>query len=273
MLGAVLSGATLADALAPLREAPERSAVLLDVDGTLAPIVDQADAARVPEATRRLLVEVDRRYGLVGCVSGRRAADARHVVGIDSLHYLGTHGTELMRGGWSESRLEPDVEREGRRVREFGLGADTAELRGLGVRREDKGPIAAFHWRGAPDEAAARHAAQELAGRAEEDGLWVHWGRMVLEVRPPVRMDKGVGVVSLLGDADVDRALYAGDDRTDLDAFRGLVELRETGRLEQIVRVGVISDEGPAAIAEEADVTVDGTDGVAELLGALLARS
>jgi trehalose 6-phosphate phosphatase len=86
-----------------------------------------------------------------------------------------------------------------------------------------------------------------------------------------VRIDKGAGVVSLLRDKDLTSALYAGDDATDLDAFRGLGELVEAGRLGTAVRVGVRSDEGPSSLAREADVMVDGTDGVRVMLQALLA--
>jgi trehalose 6-phosphate phosphatase len=92
----------------------------------------------------------------------------------------------------------------------------------------------------------------------------------VLEIRPPVRIDKGAGVVGLLRDRDLAAALYAGDDTTDLDAFRGLTELVEQDRLGTAVRVGVRSDEGPSALAQEADVMVEGTDGVRDMLQALL---
>jgi trehalose 6-phosphate phosphatase len=261
----------LVDALAPLREDPRHAAILLDVDGTLAPIVRHADQAQVPEATRTLLAEVARRYGLVACVTGRRASDARSIVSIGTISYLGTHGTELLRAGWAEPRLEPEVEEWVRRIGAFGRQADTPELRGLRIRREDKGAIVAFHWRGANDEEAARAAVDEVASRAEAAGLRTHWGRKVLEVRPPVRMDKGVGIISLLADADIDTAVYVGDDATDLDAFRALSELREDGKLRHAVRVGVASDEGPSDIEAGADLTVDGTDGVRKLLEALLA--
>ena len=112
---------------------------------------------------------------------------------------------------------------------------------------------------------------EDIARRAEEAGFRTHWGRKVLEVRPPVRIDKGVGVNALLRGADVDAALYAGDDTTDLDAFRALGDLVEQGRLSAAVRVGVRSDEGPPEIEREADVMIDGTAGVQRLLEALLA--
>ena len=85
-----------------------------------------------------------------------------------------------------------------------------------------------------------------------------------------MRIDKGAGIVNLLRDRDLAAALYAGDDTTDLDAFNGLTELVESGRLGTALRVGVRSDEGPSALAQEADVMVDGTDGVRDMLQALL---
>jgi trehalose 6-phosphate phosphatase len=86
-----------------------------------------------------------------------------------------------------------------------------------------------------------------------------------------VRIDKGAGIVSLLRDTELAAAVYVGDDTTDLDAFRGLGELVEMGSLQQALRVGVISDETPPALEEAADTMVDGTDGVRDLLRALIA--
>ncbi len=131
--------------------------------------------------------------------------------------------------------------------------------------------ILAFHWRGAPDEAAARALVEEIARDAEAAGLRPHWGRKVLEVRPPVKFDKGSGVAALIADSDVEAAMYVGDDRTDVDAFRALGELADAGTIAHAVRVGVRSDEGPSEIAEETDFLVDGTEGVRRLLEMLVA--
>ena len=105
------------------------------------------------------------------------------------------------------------------------------ELRRLRVRLEDKEAIAALHWRGVPDEEGAQAAIEQVAERAEDAGFKTHWGRKVLEIRPPVRIDKGAGIVRLLRDPDLAAAIYVGDDTTDVDAFRGLAELVESGRL------------------------------------------
>jgi trehalose 6-phosphate phosphatase len=267
-----VTSALLSEALAPLRAQPSRAAILLDIDGTLAPIVEHASDAHVPEGTRQLMIKVAGRYGVVACVSGRRASEARAMVAIGSISYLGSHGVELLRAGWTEAVLDPGVEDWVRRIHDFGHEADTADLRRRRVRFEDKGPIVAFHWRGAPDEDAARAVVDAVAKRAEAAGLGTHWGRKVLEVRPPVRIDKGAGIESFLSDLDLDAALYVGDDVTDLDAFRTLGKLVEEGHLERAVRVGVASDEGPSEITTEADIVVSGPDGVRELLAALVAE-
>ena len=266
-----MTSALLSEALAPLRANPGRAAILLDIDGTLAPIVDNAAEAHVPETTRQLLIAVANRYGLVACVSGRRASEARAMVSIGTITYLGSHGAELLRAGWTEAVLDKAIEDWARRIQEFGREADTAETRRLRVRLEDKGPIVAFHWRGAPDEDAARAAIDAIAQRAEAAGLRTHWGRKVLEVRPPVKIDKGAGIINFFDEAgaDIDAAVYVGDDSTDLDAFRALDQLAQEHKLSYAVKVGVGSEEGPSSIAEQANLIVDGPDGVRDLLFAL----
>jgi trehalose 6-phosphate phosphatase len=261
------------EALEPLRANPGRSAILFDIDGTLAPIVQNAADAHVPEGTRQLLIRVARRYALVACVSGRQASDARAMVAIGTIAYLGSHGAEILRPGWTEAKLDEGLADWARRVHDFSSEADTAEVRRLRVRLEDKRVIAAFHWRGAPDEDAAKAAVDAIAARAQDAGFRTHWGRKVLEVRPPVRIDKGAGIAALLADTEIEMALYVGDDVTDLDAFRMLDQLVQEGKLTRAVNVGVRSDEGPSEIASEADIVIDGTEGVQELLTLLAADS
>jgi trehalose 6-phosphate phosphatase len=269
----VSPAATLVEALEPLRSDPAHAAVLFDIDGTLAPIVRHATDAHVPEATRSLLIEIAKRYGLVGCVSGRRATTARQIVSIGTIAYVGNHGGELLRPGATRPEINPEVAAWTERVRRFAARAYTAEHERIRVRSEDKDAIAAFHWRGAPDEEAAAAAVQEIAREAQEEGLAVHWGRKVLEVRPPVDLDKGLGIAALLKSPPtppVTTALYVGDDTTDLDAFRGLRSLVEAGTLTAAICVAVSSDEAPPELAAEADLLLDGTSGVRGLLEALL---
>src|SRR5689334_12825466 len=172
ILGFVPSdAATLEELLQPLRAAPERSAVLLDVDGVLAPIVQQPDDAHMPETTRRPLIEVARRYGTVACVSGRRASDARRIVALGSIAYLGSHGSEVLLPGAIAPVLDSELQAWTRRVRAFAHDQFGERLRRLRVRLEDKEAIAALHWRGTPDEEASLSAIEDVAEQAEEAGF------------------------------------------------------------------------------------------------------
>jgi trehalose 6-phosphate phosphatase len=259
----------LAKALRPLTGEPARGAVLCDIDGTLAPIVPRAEDAKVRHEVSRLLGRLARRYGVVACISGRSATEARRLVGVGGIAYAGSHGAELLQPGAARPQTLPAFKEWEGRVRGFARDRDSRELRRLRVRIEDKGAIAAFHWRDVPDEAAAHAFLERLAADAEGDGLTTHWGRKVLEIRPPVPVDKGQAVRELIQDAGTRSALFGGDDVTDLDAFDALETLQGEGKLDSVVRVGVRSDEGPPAIVERAELVVDGVDGFTRVLAAL----
>jgi trehalose 6-phosphate phosphatase len=269
ILEAMSAAATLVEALEPLRTDPRRAAILLDIDGTLAPIVRHADDAHVPEPTRVQLIAVAKRYGLVGCISGRQSTTARRIVSLGSIAYVGNHGTELLRAGGTEVEIDPEIAAHEQAVRAFARDAWSPRLQRLRIRQEDKRAIAAFHWRGAPDEAAAEAAIRDVAEHAEAAGLATHWGRKVLEIRPPVAIDKGRGVRRLLAGRGLHAALYVGDDRTDLDAFAALRALVAAAELDAGVCVGVRSDETLPELEQSADLLVDGPLGVRQLLATL----
>ncbi len=230
------------DPLRLLAAEPALAAVLLDVDGTLAPIVARPQDARVPEDVRRELARLAGRYALVACVSGRPRTEVEELVGVEGVAIVGEHGLEL----------EPEAAVWAERVADFARGVDwPAETKPLSV---------SFHFRRADDEAAARAYLTRVAAEAEAEGLVPRWGRRVLEIRPPVAADKGTAVRALVTRAGVRRALSAGDDRTDLDAFDGL------DGLELGVRVAVRSAEAPPELLAAADLVVDGPDGVRDLL-------
>jgi len=221
---------------------PASAALFLDVDGTLAPIGARPELAEVPEETRAEVRRLAERYALVACVSGRTGEEARRLVGVDSVVYVGVHGLELA----------PEAESWRETLQPF------ASLNWPWI--EDKGLTVALHWREAGDQDAAHAELGVVADQARAAGLDVRWGRKVLELRPPVAADKGTAVRSLLDERSLRRGLYAGDDTTDLDGFRGL------DACELAVRVAVVSGEAPAGLAEAADVVVGSP---AELLGVL----
>jgi trehalose 6-phosphate phosphatase len=257
--------------LAGLRAEPARAAILTDVDGTLAPIVPRPEEAAVPARAAELLARLSGRYGMVGCISGRRAEEARSLVGVEGIAYAGNHGLELLLPGDEAPRFDPSLQGREGDAAAFVAGLGAEELAAAGLRLEDKGPIQALHWRGAADERGAEARAHEIAAAGGRAGLEPRWGRKVLELRPPGGGGKDAAVAALLAADGVTAAVYAGDDRTDLDAFRRLRELREGGELEAAVCVGVVSDEGPPELAEEADLLVDGPAGWLALLEGLAA--
>jgi trehalose 6-phosphate phosphatase len=231
--------------LARLAEDPPSAAIFLDVDGVLAPIVPRPEAARVPEATRSELRRLAERYALVACVSGRGGADAQAIVGVPELTYVGNHGLELEpeAGEWTQQ-----------------LGALLAGV--AWPRVENKGLTAALHYRDM-DEADARRKLDAIAAQARAGGFVARYGRKVLEIVSPLEANKGTAVRRLLDECGAQRALYAGDDTTDLDAFAALEPL-ELG-----VRVAVASAEGPPELTEQADIVLGAQSDVLGLLRAL----
>ena len=207
--------------------------MLLDVDGVLAPIVQHPDDAHMPETTRRPLIEVAKRYGVVACVSGRRASDARRVVSLGSIAYLGSHGSEILHPGSIAPEMDRELQAWTRRVQNFA--------------REAYSRVAAQAARAPGGQGGDRGAA--LARRARRGG-----GRARASARSPRRRRRPAstrtgaarcsrsgrrcgstrarGSSSLLRDRELEAALYVGDDTTDIDAFRGLGELVELGSLE-----------------------------------------
>jgi trehalose-phosphatase len=265
--------AQIAELIAPLRADPGASAILCDIDGTLAPIVPDPEDSSVPDETQDVLRALAGDYALVACVTGRRALDARWIVGVEELTYSGNHGLELLPPGATDPELDPAVADGVRRARDFVLDLDSAVVSDAGIRLENKGPIQALHWRGAEKEAKAHQQAERIASAARSGGLAPHWGRKVLEIRPVADIDKGTAVERLLDEHHVEYALFGGDDRGDVDAFEALDRIAGSGRLRGAVRIGVESAEAPPELGERADAIVDGTDGFLDLLRALLDRA
>ncbi|MFL5964611.1 MAG: trehalose-phosphatase [Gaiellaceae bacterium] len=234
------------DALARIAAEPAKAALFLDIDGVLAPIVEHPEDARVPDKTRKELARLGGRYALVACVTGRPSEVAREIVGVDDLTYVGEHGLEL----------DPEARRWAEPIHGFAIEVPWVDV-------EVKPLSVAFHYRTAPDAEQAREQLEDVAAGALDLGFRARWGRMVLEVLPPVDASKGTAVRHLLETSGLRRALYAGDDTTDLDGFASL------DGLETAVRVAVVSAEGPTELGERADVIVGSTEVFRELLSRL----
>jgi trehalose 6-phosphate phosphatase len=248
------------DVLGPLRAAADTSVIVLDFDGTLAPIVDDPATAAPVDGVDELLVELSHRYAGVVIVSGRPLDFLLTVLPSD-VGIVGLYGLEGLEHGRRWEHPNGGVWRE--------VIEDVVTLaRGCGpagMRVESKGLSATFHYRGHPELGPTVLA--YATAKAERAGLDVRPARMSVELHPPIDTDKGAVVERIAEDAKA--ILYVGDDAGDLSAFGALDRLRRDGV--QTIKVAVASDEAPTQLLEQADLVVDGPERVRDLLASLAA--
>jgi trehalose 6-phosphate phosphatase len=248
-------------ALRALVDDPARAALFVDFDGSLALIVRNPAAARPLPAARAAVARLTPMLGRVAVVSGRPARFLADALPIDGLEHVGTYGLERVVAGEVvlDERVLPYVEAIAR-------AADEAEVALPGLRVERKGAVAVtVPWREQPDRGAdAARWAAEAAPRLGLDAPLR--GRMAVELRPPVPVDKGTTVAELA--RGMRAAAFAGDDAGDLPAFAALRALADDGALAHAVSIGVTSDESPPDV-HAADVVVEGPAGLAALLDAV----
>jgi trehalose 6-phosphate phosphatase len=262
----VPDGKEARDLLRTWSEEPRTVAVLTDIDGTLAPIVPTPDMSEVSEELKSLLQQLSERYLLVAGISGRKTEDAFDLIGLDDVVYFGNHGFEILRDG--EVEVIPEALPYQEKVQELEhLARERLAPQGAFV--EEKGITASIHYRNVPREVGEK-CVRFVEREGERLGLRITVGRGVVEARPPIRADKGTAVRTLVEEYRPERAMFIGDDTTDLDAFRELENLRNDGTLQEILRIGVASDEGPPEIKDQADIVVDGVEGVARILRQLV---
>jgi trehalose 6-phosphate phosphatase len=242
------------------RTESRHSGIFLDFDGTLSEIAPSPMEARIHPRAVELLPDLARRYPM--CImSGRRAADVASLVGLPHIHYVGVHGMEWMEEGEPhfDSEILPYLPTLERARAEL-----SAALSGLpGVTLENKLAALTLHLRQEPD--GEDRAVQSAEGLADSLGLRVRRGRKTVELRPPVDIDKGTVIIRLARGWGLKQALYAGDDITDVDAFRGLRYLMKEGGFEGMA-IAVLSPETPIELEAVADLTVDGLDGLFSVL-------
>jgi len=232
-------------------------ALFFDYDGTLTPLRDRPEDARLPDATRQALETAARTPNLdTVIVSGRALADVKRLVGVAGLTYIGNHGFEIE--GPGIAFRHPEISRYASAV-----DRATHELEQLGIpgaQVENKGATLSFHFRLVPD-ARRKAAIRRARSVIQRLGLQPLLGHEVIEGRPPVPWDKGHAVLYVLVQrhgadwpAHV-RALYVGDDATDEDAFRSLHGMGRS------ICVGAAWDG-----ATQADFALPDPDAVSQLL-------
>jgi trehalose 6-phosphate phosphatase len=207
-------------------ERSEHTLLLLDYDGTLAPIAPSPEQATLPSSTRLVLGRLSRNPRVtVALISGRPLTTLRQLVRVRNLSYVGNHGLEMWHRGRRKDVLVPECSREAlSRIRPTlaGLVKDVP-----GARLEDKGLSLAIHYRLARASQVARLKAgirRAALPFVRSGGLSLLNGRKIIEVRPGLNWTKGDAALGLVKRMRGRRLLpiYIGDDRTDEDAFDAL---------------------------------------------------
>jgi trehalose 6-phosphate phosphatase len=248
--------------LQPLADDPRHGALFLDFDGTLSAIVEDPVGARPLPGVPALLEDLAQRFALVAVISGRPPdflADA--LAAPPGVEVIGLYGLARALTASGESAHWAAV------IDEVVAAAEAEAPPGIYV--EPKGLTVTLHWRHAPAAQpwVAAFADRERATR----GLRVFGGRMELELRPPVDVDKGTVIRTLAPTVAGLRAVAAfGDDKGDLPAFAAVGELGDVvGHAVGAVRVAVVDGGSPPEVAAAADLTVPGATGAVALLRTL----
>ena len=231
---------------------PAASALIMDFDGVLAPIVEDPAASGMPADVASVLARLVPHLLLVAVVSGRPLAFLQERVPVAGIRLLGSYGIERMRDG------EPHVAASARdwspRVRDAGRQLKAHFAGWHGIRVEEKAVSVAVHWRQAPDQdAAADEVRNVTASIADSTGLRLEPGKMVEELRPEIDVDKGSAIASLLRETRPTVAVYGGDDLGDLSAMEAV---RAAGGYAIVVDHG---DETDDRLIEVADEVIHGT--------------
>jgi trehalose 6-phosphate phosphatase len=240
--------------------------LLTDLDGTLAPIVDDPHGAQPLLQAVAALTALTERLAVVAVISGRAPDDARRRLGTDGLLVIGNHGQERLEPGQERAPLSPVLARASQEIR--GVLARVPREEGVWV--DDKGPSATIHYRSAPDPEGAADRIAAALGDLSQDGLILRPGRMSWELRAAGAADKGTAVAQLIARHGLRGLVVLGDDVTDLDMFRAAAEARSRGDLSAAILAVAGGGEVPPAVAAAADTVLPDPQAVAALLAALV---
>ncbi|HEX9015146.1 MAG TPA: trehalose-phosphatase [Chloroflexota bacterium] len=240
-----------------------------DVDGTISRIVPHAASATIVPSALESLRRLKGLLDTVALVSGRPVAQLHRMVGDEDLILIGNHGLEK----WERGSLTMDagaapfldaITRAADCLREA--------ISSRGVTVEEKGTAVAIHYRMARDAEGAREEILRAVERCGGAGALQVWeGRKVVELLPPVNVDKGSAVRAIVESRRLAGALYVGDDSTDLNAFRVLAQARERGEIRALL-VAVSSAEAPGDLLAAADFIVAGVAETARMLRGVAKR-
>ncbi len=227
--------------------------ILLDVDGTLSPIVERPELAELAAGARPVLSRLVERYRVVAAISGRTRDELEGLVDVVGVRLIGSYGL-------ASGPVPAEV------ISAVLAAADEVE----GAWMETKGATIAVHYRATRDaDAAGRLLQERLSALALPARMALVPGKYVVELVPAGLPLKEGAVDRIIQDEQLRAALYAGDDLADFLAFEALDRARGDGRLEHAVKVAVRGAETPEELMAAADVVVDGPAEMIELLATL----
>lgn len=237
------------------------TAILTDIDGTISEIASSPEKAVVSSIMRNALIKLKDKFKLVAVISGRSVLNAREMVGVEGLLYVGNHGLEYLKNG--ERVMVPGVESFLDQMKALGIEFKEGELPNIkGLKLEDKGICLSIHYRECEDPEAIREKILETFGRSiYAKNITVSEGRKIVEFKPPLGFDKGSILENIIKEHTLERVIYLGDDITDLDAFNSLGKLQNE---EKIMGVSVLiqSSEIPDYVKEGSSFFVEDVDDV-----------
>jgi trehalose 6-phosphate phosphatase len=244
-----------------LAQAP--AGLITDIDGTIAPIAPTPQQAQVSPTCRASLAALASRVAVVAALSGREVVRAREIVAVDTMTYIGNHGLERWQDGRVEIADDAKEYTDAIRVTVERLRQDSITT---GLIIEDKGVTIGIHYRLAPNHRQTRDAILRFLGDIPAtSGLMITEGKLLVEIRPSVKIDKGTSLKQMVQENSLKGVICLGDDTTDVDAFRALHALSSQG-ICQGLAVGVLGKDTPPEVEQEADLVLRGVPEVEELL-------
>jgi trehalose 6-phosphate phosphatase len=246
-----------------------KTAIITDIDGTISKIVLDPDKAVISRIMKNTLEKLVNKFHLVGVVTGRNVRNAKEMLEVEGLLYIGSHGLEYLKD--NKSYIEPEVEKYLPLIKKVAQDIHTEELSNIkNILFQEKGICLSIHYRNCEDPEGTHRKILDALNEIEGfENFKITEGRKVVEIRPKIGHDKGTILEKLIFENSLEKVIYLGDDVTDVDAFNKLKELKKEGKVDGVCIV-VISEEVSEYVKENASFYVDGVDDVQKFFSWLL---
>ena len=220
------------------------STILTDIDGTISEIAATPEEAVVTPSMKMELSKLREKFQMVGVISGRSVQNAKTMVGVDGIFYVGNHGMEYLKDG--EIFIDPEALKYLADIKKNAEKLKNSELSKIkGLMFEDKGICISIHYRKCELQGTIHKRIMDVINDSiDTSELKLTEGRKLVELKPPISRDKGFIVEKIIEKYDLKRVIYLGDDVTDFDAFTKLKELEKKGKI-RTASILVLSSEIP----------------------------